>query len=374
MFILIASVFICVPNYAKKSLFSALKLRKTASMNTETIFSHSPDDASSKNAQSLANAAKWEHLGAFDDEAGEVVWGEIKGSSGEVYHTRVGLDAEKFECSCPSRKQPCKHALGLALLRDSDASVFRDSPPQWVQNDEKPRPAYLSKPKEKEDIVPLELPDSWKPILGAELEKPYFEKLREFLLEERQNHIVFPPSGQEFAALEATPYESVKVFILGQDPYHGPKQAHGMAFSVQPGVKAPPSLENIFKELQNELGVPTPKDGYLMPWAKQGVLLLNAVLTVRRGEANSHKGQGWEKFTDAVISAVSAKEDKVVFVLWGAYAQKKEKLIDTQKHAVLKSAHPSPLSAHNGFWNSRPFSQVNAILKEAGRGEIDWSL
>jgi uracil-DNA glycosylase len=345
-------------------------------MNVETILALSPDPASTKNAQALASAKKWEHLGAFDDEDGEMVWGEIKGSSGETYHTRVALDAEKFNCSCPSRKRPCKHALALALLREQDASVFKDTPPEWVLNDETPTPQYnnASAPKADETIVPLKLPESWKPVLGDEIEKPYFQALREFLESERRAHTVYPPSGQEFAAFEATPYEDVKVFILGQDPYHGPNQAHGMAFSVKSGVKPPPSLQNIFIELKNELDITPPKDGYLMPWAQQGVLLLNAVLTVRRSEANSHKNQGWEKFTDAVIRAVSAKDEPVIFVLWGAYAQKKEKLIDTQKHKVLKSAHPSPLSAHNGFWGSKPFSTINRWLEEEGKSPIDWNL
>ncbi len=340
----------------------------------------SPDEASTKNAKSLAAAAKWEHLGAFDGDDGETLWGEIKGSSGETYHTRVGFDAATFDCSCPSRKRPCKHALALALLRDADASVFKDSPPQWVQSDETPEPNYKtaapapSKPPENQEIVPLALPQSWQKPVGAELEKPYFAKLREFLEEERRSHTIYPPSGLEFAALEATPLDEVKVLILGQDPYHGPKQAHGMAFSVQNGVAIPPSLGNIFAEMSSELGIPKPKTGYLMPWAKQGVLLLNTVLTVRRGEANSHKSKGWEKFTDAVIKAVSAQEERVVFVLWGAAAQKKEKLIDTTKHTVVKAVHPSPLSAHLGFFGSAPFTQINAALREAGRGEIDWDL
>ncbi|WP_425265184.1 uracil-DNA glycosylase [Abditibacterium utsteinense] len=222
--------------------------------------------------------------------------------------------------------------------------------------------------------MPLELPQSWQKILGNELEKPYFAALREFVEEERKTHTIYPPSGMEFAALEATPFEEVKVLILGQDPYHGPKQAHGMAFSVQAGVGIPPSLQNIFAELSREMDVPQPKSGYLMPWAKQGVLLLNTVLTVRRGEANSHKSKGWEKFTDAVIKAISTKNERVVFVLWGASAQKKEKLIDSLKHTIVKSVHPSPLSAHLGFSGSAPFSQINAALKAAGRGEIDWNL
>ncbi|RYG72662.1 uracil-DNA glycosylase [bacterium] len=359
---------------AKSLARLASGLRKDFDMNAETILTLSPDDASTKNAQALANAKKWQHLGAYDDEKGEMIWGEIKGSSGETYHTKVALDAEKFDCSCPSRKRPCKHALGLALLREKDASVFRESPPTWVQNDETPAPNYNRPKVGDEKIVPLELPESWKPALDAELEKPYFQELRAFVESERGSHTIYPPSGEEFAALEATPYDQVKVFILGQDPYFNPNQAHGMAFSVKPGVKPPPSLLNMFKELQDELGVPVSKDGYLMPWAKQGVLLLNAVLTVRQGVANSHKSKGWEKFTDAVIRAVSDKEKKVIFVLWGAYAQKKEKLIDTDKHIILKSAHPSPLSAHNGFFGSKPFTQINRLLEENGQKPIDWDL
>jgi uracil-DNA glycosylase len=164
------------------------------------------------------------------------------------------------------------------------------------------------------------------------------------------------------------------VLILGQDPYHGPGQAHGLAFSVKPGVKPPPSLVNVFKELRSDLGVPEPKDGYLEPWAKQGVLLLNAVLTVREGQANAHEGHGWEGFTDAVIRAVSAKQEPVVFLLWGSYAQKKEALIDTERHVVLEAPHPSPLSAKRGFFGSRPFSRANEALEARGREPIDWRL
>lgn len=218
----------------------------------------------------------------------------------------------------------------------------------------------------------LPLPGSWQERLGDELAKPYFQKLRDFVAGERRTHEVFPPEDEVFTALRLTPYESVRVMILGQDPYHGPGQAHGLAFSVRPGVRPPPSLKNMFKELHDDVGCPVPKTGYLAPWAEQGVLLLNAVLTVRAGEANSHKGKGWEKFTDAVIRAVNDKEERVVFVLWGAYAGKKRELIDESRHAVVQSVHPSPLSARRGFFGSRPFSQVNAALREAGRGEIDW--
>lgn len=352
-------------------------------MTQAKILSYSPDEASSKNALALAKREKWEHVGAYDDEEGEIVWGEIKGSGGETYHTRVGVDDLAFRCSCPSRKRPCKHALALGILRANDASVFRDSPPAWVTNDEEPKPAFAAKIEAEnaaasapsnETIVPLEIPPAWLPLLEGETHKPYWPKLVEFVEEQRRDFTVYPPSGQEFAALQAVAPKEVKVLILGQDPYHGPKQAHGMAFSVQPGVGIPPSLQNIFLEMSEELAVPVPKTGYLMPWAQQGVLLLNAVLTVRRSEPNSHKSKGWEKFTDAVIKAVSDKEEGVVFVLWGAYAQKKEKLIDTDKHTIVKSAHPSPLSAHVGFFGSEPFTQINEALQRMGHGPIDWKL
>jgi uracil-DNA glycosylase len=185
---------------------------------------------------------------------------------------------------------------------------------------------------------------------------------------------VFPPIPDVFNALKYTPYEEVKVFLLGQDPYHDDGQAHGLAFSVRPGIQPPPSLVNIFKELKSDVGCRIPNNGYLVPWAQQGVLLLNAVLTVRAHQPNSHKGQGWEQFTDAVIRAVGEKTDPVVFLLWGAYAQKKIDLIDTTRHVILKAPHPSPLSAKRGFFGSRPFSQANAALRASGRGEIDWQI
>jgi uracil-DNA glycosylase len=215
---------------------------------------------------------------------------------------------------------------------------------------------------------------SWRPILIEETKKPYYKELQKFVAEERRKFTVFPPEEEVFSALHLTPYEQVSVFILGQDPYHDHGQAHGLCFSVRPGVPAPPSLVNIFKELQSDLGCKIPNNGYLVPWAKQGVLLLNAVLTVRAHQANSHKDKGWETFTDAVIKAVNAKTDRVVFVLWGAYARKKIGLIDTGRHAVIQSAHPSPLSAANGFFGSRPFSRINATLREAGKPEIDWQI
>jgi uracil-DNA glycosylase len=218
------------------------------------------------------------------------------------------------------------------------------------------------------------IPASWRDAVGAEASKPYFESLRRFLAEERREHTVFPPEKEVFTALELTPYDRVRVLVLGQDPYHDDGQAHGLAFSVRPGVSPPPSLANIFRELASDVGCPRPKSGSLAPWAEQGVLLLNAVLTVRAHEPNSHKGKGWEQFTDAVIRAVSERERRVVFVLWGAYAQKKRDLVDASRHAVIATAHPSPLSARRGFFGSRPFSKTNEFLEEAGEPAVDWCL
>jgi uracil-DNA glycosylase len=218
------------------------------------------------------------------------------------------------------------------------------------------------------------IPRSWRPALAAEVKQPYFAELRRFLEEERRTHTVFPPEDEVFSQLELTPYDRVKVLILGQDPYHGPGQAHGLAFSVRPGVRPPPSLANIFKELHDDQGCPIPGHGFLAHWAEQGVLLLNAVLTVRQREANSHKNRGWERFTDAIIRAVNERENRVVFVLWGAYAGKKAELIDADRHVILRSAHPSPYSADRGFFGSRPFSAVNRALEESGQAPLDWCL
>jgi uracil-DNA glycosylase len=218
------------------------------------------------------------------------------------------------------------------------------------------------------------LPASWRPVLADELKQPYYEKLQAFLAEERAAHTVFPPEPEVFSALKLTAYADTNVFILGQDPYHNDNQAHGLAFSVRPGVPPPPSLLNIFKEMKTDVGARLPNNGYLVPWAEQGVLLLNAVLTVRAHQANSHKGKGWEKFTDAVIRAVNDKTEPVVFVLWGGYARKKAALIDTSRHTILESAHPSPLSARNGFFGSRPFSKTNTALRAAGKPEVVWEL
>ncbi|MEO5679435.1 MAG: uracil-DNA glycosylase [Acidimicrobiales bacterium] len=214
----------------------------------------------------------------------------------------------------------------------------------------------------------------WSPVLGAELAKPYWADLQAFVAGERRQHPVYPCEGEVFAALHLTPRRGTKVVILGQDPYHGPGQAHGLAFSVMPGVPAPPSLRNIFSELEADLGVPRPSNGSLEPWARQGVLLLNTTLTVRGGAAASHQRRGWERFTDEVIKAVNAKPERVVFVLWGAAARRKRALVDQDRHVVLESAHPSPLSATGGFFGSRPFSRANAALAAVGREPVDWRL
>ena len=214
----------------------------------------------------------------------------------------------------------------------------------------------------------------WNPILREELAQPYWAELQAFVAEERAHHQVFPPADEVFAALNQTPYASVKVVILGQDPYHGPGQAHGLCFSVRRGVPVPPSLRNIFTELRDDLGITPPRHGNLEAWARQGVLLLNTSLTVRAHQAASHHGRGWERFTDQVIRAVDAKPERVVFILWGAAARKKRALVDTSRHVVLESAHPSPLSAHNGFFGSRPFSRANAALEAAGREPVDWRI
>ena len=220
----------------------------------------------------------------------------------------------------------------------------------------------------------IDIPADWRAQLADEFEKPYFQTLQQFVDEERQNYTVFPPEQDVFSALKLTPYERANVFLLGQDPYHDNNQAHGLCFSVRPGIKPPPSLVNIFKELRSDVDFRIPNNGYLVPWAEQGMLLLNAVLTVRAHKPNSHKGHGWEIFTDAVMRAINAREDPVVFVLWGGYAQKKRVLIDTARHTIIQSAHPSPLSANNGFFGSRPFSAINAALRAAGKPEIEWQL
>lgn len=214
----------------------------------------------------------------------------------------------------------------------------------------------------------------WNPLLRDQFEMPYWRDLQAFVAEERRHHPVYPPPDDVFAALHLTPYADVKVMILGQDPYHGPGQALGLCFSVRRGVRVPPSLMNIHKELASDLGVDVPAHGNLEAWARQGVLLLNTTLTVRGGSAASHQKRGWETFTDQVIRVVDAKPEPVVFILWGASARRKRALIDTTRHTVIESAHPSPLSAHNGFFGSRPFTRANAALADAGRDPVDWNL
>lgn len=214
----------------------------------------------------------------------------------------------------------------------------------------------------------------WNPILRRQFEEPYWKDLQQFVYDERSRYQVFPPHEEVFSALHLTPYQDVKVLVLGQDPYHGEGQAHGLCFSVRPGVAVPPSLQNIYRELEADLGVVAPDHGSLEAWARQGVLLLNATLTVRAHKAASHQGHGWETFTDEVIHAVNKLSERVVFVLWGAAARKKKSFVDTSRHVIIESPHPSPLSAHRGFLGSRPFSRVNAALADAGREPVDWQL
>lgn len=225
----------------------------------------------------------------------------------------------------------------------------------------------------------IRLHESWLGPLTGEFAQPYMQALKSFLVAEKaEGKTVFPKGSEYFRALDLTPLDAVRVVILGQDPYHGPGQAHGLCFSVQPGVKTPPSLVNIYKELESDLGIARPRHGFLEHWAKQGVLLLNSVLTVEMGRAASHQGKGWERFTDAVIAKVNARAEPVVFMLWGAYAQKKAAFVDSidkgGRHLVLKAAHPSPLSAHNGFLGCRHFSKANAFLEQHGMAPIDWAL
>jgi len=221
----------------------------------------------------------------------------------------------------------------------------------------------------------VKLESSWMAVLGDEFQKPYMQQLRQFLQTEKEKgKIIYPPGSLWFNAFNSTPFDKVKVVILGQDPYHGPHQAHGLCFSVQKGIPFPPSLQNIFKELHNDSGIPFPPHGCLQQWADQGVLLLNAVLTVEQNKAGAHQGKGWEIFTDAAIAALNAKRDGLVFLLWGSYAQKKGAIIDPHKHLVLQSPHPSPLSAHRGFLGNKHFSKANAYLKSHHQKEIDWVL
>jgi uracil-DNA glycosylase len=223
------------------------------------------------------------------------------------------------------------------------------------------------------EAINPQIEESWKKALGSEFGKEYFIRLRDFLHKEKSINVIYPPGQLIFSAFNRTPVEKVKAVILGQDPYHGQGQANGLCFSVSDGIPHPPSLINIFKELEQDLGIPYPRKGNLEPWADQGVLLLNATLTVRAHQAGSHQGQGWESFTDAAIRAVSENTQHVVFMLWGNFARQKKNLIDTSKHAILECGHPSPMSANRGLWfGNRHFSKANQLLKEWGREEIDW--
>ena len=221
----------------------------------------------------------------------------------------------------------------------------------------------------------IRLEPSWLQPLQGEFAEPYMADLKRFLLAERERgRRIFPKGSEWFRALDLTPLDQVRVVILGQDPYHGPGQAHGLCFSVPPGVQPPPSLVNIFKELESDLGIRPSRHGFLEHWARQGVLLLNSVLTVEMGRAASHRDKGWEQFTDAIVREVNAKSEPVVFLLWGSYAQKKAAFVDTSRHLVLKAPHPSPLSAHSGFFDCRHFSKANAFLESRGLAPIDWAL
>ena len=221
----------------------------------------------------------------------------------------------------------------------------------------------------------VKLEPSWLNVLGGEFDQPYMQQLREFLVQQKgAGRVIYPPSSQWFSAFNSTPFDQVRVVILGQDPYHGPNQAHGLCFSVMPGVKVPPSLMNIYKELQDDLAVQPPAHGCLTSWAEQGVLLLNATLTVEQANAGAHQGKGWERFTDQAIRALNDQRDGIVFLLWGSYAQKKGAFIDQSRHLVLKSVHPSPLSAYRGFLGCKHFSTANNYLQQRGQLAIDWQL
>ncbi len=223
-------------------------------------------------------------------------------------------------------------------------------------------------------MIDPNIDESWKSVLLDEFQKPYFYDLKNFLIDEKKNYTIYPKSNYIFNAFNLTPFDKVKVVIVGQDPYHGQNQAHGLAFSVNDGVALPPSLLNIFKELKDDIGCQIPKSGNLTSWANQGVFLINTVLSVRKAEAHSHKNRGWEKFIDRVIQATSENKSSIVFVLWGKPAQNKAQLIDTSKHLILKAPHPSPLSSYRGFFGSKPFSKINTYFKQQGLDTINWCL
>lgn len=227
---------------------------------------------------------------------------------------------------------------------------------------------------EKEDRKMAAISNDWLAPLTPEFAKPYYKELYKKVKDEYANHVIFPPSNEVFSAFELTPLADVKVVILGQDPYHNVGQAHGLCFSVKPDVEIPPSLVNIYKELHDDLGCYIPNNGYLVKWAKQGVLMLNTVLTVRAHQANSHRGIGWEEFTNAAIRVLNEQDRPIVFILWGSPAQRKKEMLNNPKHLILEAPHPSPLSAYRGFFGSRPFSKTNAFLMENGLSEIDWQI
>jgi uracil-DNA glycosylase len=261
-------------------------------------------------------------------------------------------------------KQPAKSET--PSLFDYEAAT----PLEVIPPDDQP----IAKFDIEKALIPAGLPASWVSAVGEEFAKPYYTELRKFVAEERKQHQILPPAPDVLNAFRFTPLELVRVVILGQDPYPTPGHAHGLCFSVRPGVSIPASLRNIYKELHDDLGIPPARHGYLEAWARQGVFLLNTVLTVRAGAPNSHKGHGWEEFTDAALRAVNKLERKVVFLLWGAHAKQKAKLIDQKRHTVITGVHPSPMSADNGFFGSKPFSKVNDALEDAGLPPIDWKL
>ena len=232
----------------------------------------------------------------------------------------------------------------------------------------------MNAPENTSSQIAPKMEESWKQALAPEFQKEYFATLKQFLVKEKKQYAVYPPGSQIFAAFQNTPFQKVKVVILGQDPYHGLGQANGLCFSVSPGVRQPPSLQNILQEIKQDLGIPVPSTGDLSPWTQQGVLLLNATLTVRAGSAGSHQNQGWELFTDSIIQLLSQKREGLVFLLWGKFARSKKEFIDTQKHHVLEASHPSPFSAHSGFFGCKHFSKTNQILQSKGEEPIQWSL
>jgi len=332
-------------------------------LTAESILSLAPDAKSTKAAQAISQADAWLQLGKLEFR----LWGLFQGSGSTPYETELNLDSAQFRCSCPSRKYPCKHGLALGLMYADKPEVFSNQRvPSWLLE------SIETEADEAKDLP--DVPESWQPILADTLKEPYIQKLSEFLAKESSQHTIYPKHEDTFSALELTAFEDVRVLILGQDPYHGEGQAHGLSFSVQDGVSIPPSLRNIFKELDADLGYSAPESGFLKAWAEQGILMLNTVLTVRKGEANSHKNKGWETFTDYIIEQLNSKEEAIIFVLWGNYAQKKAKLIDETKHYIIRSVHPSPLSAHNGFFGSKPFSKINELLAQMGHEPIDWEL